>query len=56
MMRSVHNRMERNKNPILMVLGLVTFLTVVCIVMICEKVRDTYKNLLGRVILWRRNG
>ena len=53
-MRSVHNRMERNiDNPILMVLGLVIFLTMFCIAAVCEKVNDTYKNVLGRVILWR---
>ena len=56
MMRSVHKRMERNENPILMLLGLATFLILFCIVIICEKVKDTYKNLLGRFILWRRSG
>ena len=52
-MRSVHKRMERKENPILMLLGLVTFLTLFCIGMLCGKIKDTYKNVLGRVILWR---
>ena len=48
MMRSVHNRMQRNiDNPILMLLGLATFLILFCIGMVLGKIKDIFIDLRG---------